>query len=197
MSSSVPRRLAAAGLTACCLASIAMPAAADGGSTPLTNVIALVAQRLALATPVAQFKWQTGKPITDTPREQQLLADMSAKAQQQGVDPVFARSFFGDQIEASKMVQRSLLDQWRKEGATKQQAPDLATLRPKLDRIDSLLIPALSQIQPVRAQANCPSQLAESLANWKQLSSFDSSQSDALMQALQHICESGGVAVQG
>ena len=172
-------------------------ASADGGSTALTNVVALAAQRLALATPVAQFKWQTGKSITDTPREQRLLADVADKAKTQDLDPSFARAFFGDQIEASKVVQNMLFEQWRKSGGPKEPAPDLAAIRPKLDRLDATLIQALARIQTLRTQPDCQSELTQSLANWKQLSSFDSSQSEALTQALSHVCASGGVSAQG
>jgi chorismate mutase len=156
-----------------------------------------VVQRLALAPPVAQFKWQTGKSITDTPREQRLLADVADKAKTQGVDPSFARTFFGDQIEASKIVQNMLFEQWRKSGGPKEPGTDLATIRPKLDRLDATLIQALARIQAIRTQPNCQSELSQSLANWKQLSSLDSSQSDALTQALSHVCAGGGMSVQG
>ena len=177
---------------------IAAPATADGNSTALTNLVALAAQRLAVATPVAQYKWQTGKPITDTPREQRLLADVAVKAKTQGVDPSFAQRFFGDQIEASKVVQNMLFDQWHKSGGPKQPAgADLAALRPKLDQLDASLIQALARVQPVRTQPDCQSELGQSLANWKQLSSFDSSQSDALALALSHVCEGGGIPAQG
>lgn len=193
----------------CCVAPVACialgsPSAyAAGETTALTNVIALVAQRLALATPVAQYKWLNQKPITDAPREKKVLADVVSKATSQGVDPDFARLFFGDQIEASKMVQRQLFEQWHASGASATPAPhapapDLATeVRPKLDTLDATLIQALSRVSPVRVAQDCPSQLAESLSNWKQLTKFDSSESEALMRALSHVCESGGVAVQG
>jgi chorismate mutase len=174
------------------------PAQATGETTALTNVIALVAQRLELATPVAQYKWLNNKPITDAPREKQVLAGVVTRATAQGVDAGFARTFFGDQIEASKMVQEQLFAQWHASGAPKSPAPDLATdVRPKLDALDATLIQALAQVSPVRHEPDCPSQLSESLANWKQLTKFDSSQGDALMRALSHVCESGGVAVQG
>jgi chorismate mutase len=192
----ISRHVVAAGMLAGALG-MSTAASADGGSTALTNVVALAAQRLALATPVAQFKWQTGKSITDTPREQRLLADVADKAKTQGLDPSFARSFFGDQIEASKIVQNMLFEQWHKSGGPKEPAPDLAAIRPKLDRLDATLIQALARVQTLRSQPDCQSELAQSLANWKQLSSFDSSQSEALTQALSHVCASGGVSAQG
>ncbi len=190
-------RVAVASLAASCLFATAPAALADGGSTALTNVIALAARRLAFAAPVALIKWQTGKPVTDAPREQQLLADVAAKAKRQGIDPSFANAFFSDQIEASKVIQQSLFDQWHRSGGPKEPAPDLATIRLQIDRLDAMLIPALARVEPIRSLAGCSSELAQSLSNWKQLSSFDSSQSDALIDALKHVCEQGGVAVQG
>jgi chorismate mutase len=194
--SRISRRILATGIVASALG-MSAAASADGGSTALTNVVALAAQRLALATPVAQFKWQTGKSITDTPREQRLLAEVADRAKTQGLEPAFARTFFSDQIEASKIVQNMLFEQWRKSGGPKEPAPDLATIRPKLDRLDATLIQALARVQALRSQPDCQSELTQSLANWKQLSSFDSSQSEALTQALSHVCASGGVSAQG
>ena len=55
------------------------PAVADGGDTSLTNLIALVSQRLALAEPVARFKWANHQAITDTPRENALLAEVERR----------------------------------------------------------------------------------------------------------------------
>ena len=51
-------------------------ARADGDETAMTNLIALVSQRLALAIPVAQWKWANHRPISDPPRDAVLLADV-------------------------------------------------------------------------------------------------------------------------
>ena len=87
-------------------------ARADGDETAMTNLVALVSQRLALALPVAQWKWANHRPITDTPREAALLADVEHRAQAADVDPAFARAFFQDQISASKQVQAALFARW-------------------------------------------------------------------------------------
>jgi chorismate mutase len=198
--SNLRSRLLAASVAATLLtAAWTTPAAAAGETTALTNVIALVAQRLELATPVAQYKWLNKKPITDAPREKQVLDTVARNASERGVEPKFARAFFADQIEASKIVQRQLFDQWHaSKPPSETTAPDLATdVRPRLDALDAKLMDALARVSPVRSQPDCPSQLAESLANWKQLTKFDSSEADAMMQALSHVCESAGVAVQG
>ncbi|WP_256259794.1 chorismate mutase, partial [Burkholderia ubonensis] len=57
-------------------------AAADGDDTALTNLVALASQRLALAEPVARWKWANGKPIEDRPREAALLTSVEKRATQ-------------------------------------------------------------------------------------------------------------------
>jgi chorismate mutase len=176
---------------------IALPitsAHADGDDTALTNLVALVSQRLALAEPVAHWKWQHHKPITDTPREDALLADVKKRAVAAGVDPAFARAFFRDQIDASTQVQNSLFDTWRNSQAPTDPAPDLATAtRPQLDQLTGRLIGALARVQPLRNAPDCPARVARSVANWKELTRYDSARANAMNQALGHVCESGGV----
>ena len=73
---------AALGLT---LFSAPRLAAADGDDTALTNLVALASQRLALAEPVARWKWANGKPIEDRSREAELLASVEQRAAKAGV----------------------------------------------------------------------------------------------------------------
>ncbi|GAA5240794.1 hypothetical protein BMMON2_36160 [Burkholderia mallei] len=103
----------AAAVLGCIVLSAPRIAAADGDDTALTNLVALASQRLALAEPVAHWKWLNGKPISDPPREAALLADVEQRATANGVDPAYARAFFDDQIAASKQVQNALFATWR------------------------------------------------------------------------------------
>lgn len=174
------------------------PAVADGDDTALTNLIALASQRLALAEPVARWKWANHQAITDTPRENALLADVEKRAKAANVDPAFARAFFRDQIDASKDVQNALFETWRNGQPPQGPAPDLAArTRPQLDRLTQSLVATLARVQPVRATEDCPSRVAQSLANWKSLTRYDSTHSSALNRALGHVCETGGVGATG
>lgn len=174
------------------------PAAADGDDTALTSLIALASQRLALAEPVARWKWANHQAITDTPRENALLADVEKRAAAANVDPAFAHAFFQDQIDASKDVQNALFATWRSTQPPEGPAPDLATsTRPQLDRLTQSLVAALARVQPLRAAQDCPSRVAQSLANWKSLTRYDSTRSSALTRALGHVCEAGGVGATG
>ncbi|MPW19032.1 chorismate mutase [Paraburkholderia sp. CNPSo 3157] len=174
------------------------PARADGDDTALTNLIALVSQRLSLAEPVARYKWAHHQPITDTPRERALLADVEKRATKAGVDPAFARAFFQDQIDASKDVQNALFDSWRATRPPEGAAPDLATsLRPQLDKLTQSLIAALARAQTLRAQDDCPTRVARGIDNWKSLTRYDNTRNAALTRALGHVCEAGGVGATG
>jgi chorismate mutase len=185
--------------SACCAAALLLalqtaPARADGDDTALTSLIALVAQRLSLAEPVAQWKWAHHKPITDAPREAALLDDVQKRALAAGIDPAFARAFFRDQIDASTQVQEALFETWRASQAPAGPAPDLDTVtRPQLDRLTGQLVGALARVEPLRASADCPVRVARSIANWKQMTRYDSARADAMNRALGHVCEAGGV----
>jgi chorismate mutase len=59
-----------------------MPVASNTNTTnadpAMTNVVALAARRLALAKPVAKWKWAHHRPIQGAPRKQALLFDITA-----------------------------------------------------------------------------------------------------------------------
>jgi chorismate mutase len=185
---------AIAALAALLLGSI-FPAHADGDDAPFTSLVALTSERLALAEPVARWKWAHHEPITDEPREAALLASVKIKAQDSGVDPAFAQRFFRDQIEASKDVQNALFANWR---APEDSPPDLATdTRPKLDRLTQSLIAALARVEPMRHADDCPLRLADSVARWKHLTRYDAALNTPLSRALSHVCAAGGIGAVG
>lgn len=173
-------------------------ARAEGDDTPLINLVALVSKRLALAGPVAQWKWANGRPITDLPREAALLADVDERARAAGVDPAFAHAFFQDQIDASKEMQTALFDRWRATKPPEGPTPDLATrTRPALDQLTQALIPALARVEPLRGTADCPVRLARSVQNWKAMTHYESTETHALATALAHVCTAGGMGGVG
>ncbi|WP_250463807.1 chorismate mutase [Caballeronia sp. GAFFF2] len=192
------RVLAVTGVAAL-LFTLSAPVSADGDDTAFTNLIALVSQRLALAEPVARWKWARHEPITDEPREAALLKQVEDKASAAQVDPAFARQFFRDQIDASKDVQNALFANWRAaKAAPEGTPPDLAhDTRPKLDRLTQSLMTALARVEPLRQADDCPLRLAQSVARWKHLTRYDSSMNDPLSHALSHVCAAGGVGAVG
>lgn len=194
------RRAAVACIAALAATVLAAPgnAMADGDDTPLVNLVALASQRLALAVPVAQWKWANHQPITDAPREAALLADVETRARAGGVDPSFAHAFFADQIQASKEAQTALFEKWRASKPPEGPAPDLATsTRPALDRLTRSMIAALARVAPLRDAPDCPTRLARSVQSWKSMTRYDASEAAPLATALAHVCSSGGMGGVG
>ncbi|KWA36875.1 chorismate mutase [Burkholderia multivorans] len=174
------------------------PVRADGDDTALTNLVALASQRLALAEPVARWKWANRQPIEDRPREAALLAAVEQRAAQARLDASFARTFFEDQIAASKAVQNALFATWRATRPPEGTPPDLATsTRPALDRLTQKMLAGLAQVAPLREAPDCQARLARSIANWKTLTRYDSSRTPALDTALSHVCAGGGASAIG
>ncbi|MFC0399262.1 chorismate mutase [Paraburkholderia rhizosphaerae] len=196
---SSPRIGALCALAAALAIAIApITALADTDDTAVTNLISLVSQRLALAEPVAHWKWVNHRPIDDASRESALLADVAKRAHAAALDPAFAREFFRDQIDANKDIQNALFEQWRTTRPPEGPAPDLdSSTRPQLDRLTQSMIAALARVQTVRAVPDCPTRIAQGVANWKSLTRYDAAQSAALNRALGHVCESGGVGATG
>jgi chorismate mutase len=127
------------------------------GATILRN---LIDQRLSLMTEVAKAKWNSGSAIEDPTREQQLLADVAAKAPAIGISADWAQHFFRLQIEAAKQVQYCLFAEWT---ADRQepfpQIQDLRTeIRPKLDLLTTELLQELARQWPELSQHGSPEQ---------------------------------------
>ncbi|GAA1493286.1 gamma subclass chorismate mutase AroQ [Curtobacterium herbarum] len=130
------------------------PGQDDG--THLDAVGALVLRRLLLADPVAQSKWLSGKPIADPVREQAVVDEAVSLARQEGVDPDLVTRVVRSQISASKVVQRGLITSWTHDPASAPTtAPDLATIRPQLDAIDTDLVAAIGAAQATAHDPRC------------------------------------------
>ena len=77
-------------------------------------------------------------------------------------------SFFRAQIEANKLVQYSLLAEWRRAGKAPDHTPvDLAsTIRPELDEVDRTLIAELEQSTAILASASCRVEIAKAVGRY-------------------------------
>ena len=100
-------------------------------SQHLRELVELSARRLVIAEQVALAKWDNGMPVEDAPREDQVIGSAMKAAQSRGLDPTSVSNFFRAQIEANKLVQYSLLADWRREGRAPNHAPvdPAATIR--------------------------------------------------------------------
>ncbi|MCE9534133.1 MAG: gamma subclass chorismate mutase AroQ, partial [Planctomycetes bacterium] len=136
------------GLTSC------RPAPPPKSADPATidRLLRAMNARLAVMEEVAKFKWAGKKPIADPDREAALLHEMEELAKEQGLAPTDARWFFAAQIEAAKVVQENLIEQWRKENQSpSKNAVDLVELRKRIDTLNRELLKELAEYrkQPI------------------------------------------------
>jgi chorismate mutase len=142
------------------LACAPLPAAAlQCRADSVTNTIKLeplrhlMDERMAMMPDVARHKWNTQGAIDDLPREQNVVASLSAQAQQLGIPGPWAERFFRAQIEGAKQTQRAYFVQWQQAGEGKfAQVPDLVTvIRPYLDALTPHLLRELAAAWPALA----------------------------------------------
>lgn len=157
---------------------------------PLGPLTDLVIQRLLVSDQVAAAKFGTGLPIDDPVREQQELAAVRQRAVSLGISPDAAASFFQQQINASKVVQRGLFDRWT---AHPDQAPtsrpDLGTIRAELDQLTTELLGQLVAQQSVLShEFACRIDLSVADATGELLRHLDALHRHALQVALAQTC---------
>ena len=125
--------------TGCSTAPVVIPPSEGSG---LANAML---RRLAIADQVAWVKYQSGAPVLDAAREQQVLAQAVSAATEAGVDPESASRFFAAQIGASRTRQEQLIRVWSRGGMLPTWGPLSLKddIRPVLDQLTSELIDAL------------------------------------------------------
>jgi chorismate mutase len=131
-------------------------------------LIEVAARRLALGEQVALSKWDSGAAVEDPVREGLVINDAMKKGESNGLERSFTSNFFKAQIEANKIVQYSMLADWRRSGNPPSHAPiDLVkTIRPQLDEIQLSLIAELANTADIRAQATCPADIAKAVGRY-------------------------------
>jgi chorismate mutase len=129
----------------------------------LQPLVETSAQRLAFAEQVALAKWDSGIPVEDAAREAQVIANATKAGESRGLDPAWVSNFFKAQIEANKLLQNSLLAEWRRQGKAPDHTPvSLAgTIRPQLDKVQAVLIAELAEAAEIRASASCHTDIAK------------------------------------
>jgi chorismate mutase-like protein len=89
----------------------------------LQPLVETTARRLAIAEQIALSKWDTQLPVEDPLREERVIVNVTKEGQSRGLDRSLVSGFFRAQIEANKLVQYSLLGQWRRVGTAPDHAP--------------------------------------------------------------------------
>jgi chorismate mutase len=160
-------KIKAAGLIAFTI----MGTSAARGQTAIERFQSLVetsARRLLIAQQVALAKWDSGAAVEDLPREAQVITGAVRDGVSRGLDPTSVSNFFKAQIEANKVIQYSLLADWRREGRAPAHAPiDLvATIRPELDQVQAALIAELADTVAIRASTTCRADVTKAIGKY-------------------------------
>ena len=134
----------------------------------LQPLVETSARRLAIAEQVALAKWDNGAPVEDASREDHIIVSAIKAGRSRGLDPTSVSNFFRAEIEANKLVQYSLLAEWRREGKAPDHAPvDLGrTIRPELDEVDKALITELEESTDIRASESCRIEIAKAAGKY-------------------------------
>jgi chorismate mutase len=134
---------------------LALPDAALADA-PLAQLKAAMAGRLAAMPDVARHKWNSGAAVEDRAQEARVVDGAVAAGQELDLAPDVVRGVAIAQIEAAKLVQSALIEQWRAEAAAKfADVPDLATaLRPAIGSATQAIVGNLKQAEP--ALQECP-----------------------------------------
>jgi chorismate mutase len=160
----------------------------------LQPLVETSARRIAIAEQVALAKWDSGTPVEDAAREAQVLASATKGGELKGLDPAWVSNFFKAQIEANKLLQSSLLAEWRRLGKAPDHTPvSLAgAIRPELDKVDAALIAELTEAAEIRASTSCRTDIEKAVGTY--LSAHKNSVSPlktiALKRAMAAICKS-------
>ncbi|MHA3735766.1 chorismate mutase [Pseudomonas sp. Eth.TT006] len=142
---------------------MAHAAEAPAPAETLRPLLTTLNERLNIGDLVALSKWDSGKPIQDSPREAQVIANARTLASQRKLDPDDVAQLLAAQIEANKLVQYGLLAQWQAAGhALDTPRPDLAQqIRPQLDELQNRLLQQYADFVPYRRDPACPVWLAK------------------------------------
>jgi chorismate mutase len=137
----------------------------QGAIDRLQPLVETSARRLHIAEQVALAKWDSGAAVEDFPREAQVIRAAVRDSDSRGLDRTLVSNFFKAQIEANKVIQYSLLADWRRSGGAPAHAPiDLvATIRPEFDSVQTALIAELADTVAIRASTTCRACTALSL----------------------------------
>ncbi|RYF56124.1 MAG: gamma subclass chorismate mutase AroQ [Comamonadaceae bacterium] len=183
------RSIALVLLTTSALATKAQVSQTDGFGA----LIALADARLEISRQVALIKWDTREPVADPPgdpREQKVLDAAAAEATKMGLPIDTATAFFGDQIEASKLIQYALMAEWSRAGVVPAggRADLKAELRPALDGLRPRFIEAMLATRAIRFSDACASQLARETADYVEAHGAGPLDSIGLTRGLARVC---------
>jgi chorismate mutase len=156
----------------------------------LRPLVATSARRLAIAEQVALAKWDSRAEVEDAAREAQVVHSAVQYGASKSLDAGLITKAFIGQIEANKLVQYSLLADWRRNGRAPAHKPvDSAVILLELDRLQTDLIEELADLQRQSERATCQTDIAKAIGKYLEGESDHSElQRVALDRALATVC---------
>ncbi|WP_330179033.1 gamma subclass chorismate mutase AroQ [Nocardia sp. NBC_01503] len=161
----------------------------------LNHLTDLLAARLATADTVAAAKWATATrdgtdPVIDDPaREAQIGDAMATLGTAHGLPETWVRQVFQGQIDANKIVQHSLILEWRHNiPPTPTPAMDLTTVRPIIDQLNTEIITEMADTRAALTSPDCPTHLLASVMTTITTHHSDPLHQAALMRAATPLC---------
>ncbi len=154
------------------------------------NMIQYIGERLMTAKRVAVAKWDTNDTIVDPIREEQILKNITKEAEDIGLDPIWAKIFFRNQIDANIYVQQNLHLKWDRTGFRPHgPAVDLVTeIRPIIDKLNKELINVSFETRFIRSTNWCHFLREISAENTRKVLIMNSIERRAFEIALRNVC---------
>ncbi|MBB5913734.1 chorismate mutase [Nocardia transvalensis] len=166
-----------------------------GAPASLDPLVDLVLERLNTADAVAAAKWatatRTGQPpvVDDPAREAEVYDSMAAAGARLGVPQEWVRQVFYGQIDGNKIVQRGLQARWRIDpAATPAETPDLATVRPVIDRVNGEILRQLADRRADLSGPACAQRVAAAVFPVSTSGRVDPLHAAALVRAAAALC---------
>jgi chorismate mutase len=185
--SSALRAFLTVALTLPAAALLATHARAD--TSALTELVDAAAQRLQTADPVAAFKWTSHGAIEDPGRVQDELANMSADAAGEHIDPDYVTRVFGDQINATEAIEYSRFADWKLHPSSAPAgSPDLSASRSTIDGLNQTMLTQIVARWDLLHSPACAPQLDTARTAVIQAHQLESLYQHALSLATQSYC---------
>lgn len=124
---------------------MALPSDRKNADEYAEELHAAIWNRLALMPSVAQSKFHHQRPISDRAREAEIIEQFRQMAMNRGIHPDFAERVMRAQIDAAKVIQTALFEEWKSQPpAEDMQLRDLVRdLRPSIDVTNERILVAL------------------------------------------------------
>lgn len=153
----------------------------------LTRLMRAVERRNATSHLVAIHKSKAGLPVEDLKREQEVIANAVEAGKRHGLSEERVRTFFADQIKASKFIQSVVMTD-----GLFQKLPDLApgenlaSLRTVLDQIQEELLFSLAAFDSANHLEQCRNLVGTAINNEK---GYTLKMRAAMAQATLNLCK--------